>query len=72
MSAPIYRVIRERYYDSGRRDEVQSTEVLYCGTDRDEARVAYHRSTPTDRTETHAGDYGTRTRAQRIRERVTA
>lgn len=53
----LYRVERQHRYDGGSgRDRLSSTEVLYCGYDRDEARRVYHENKPRD-TYSGAGNY---------------
>lgn len=64
MSSKLYRVIREHYYNGGTGyEQVNSTEVLYCGYDRDEAVRVYCANEPEDK---HAspGSYGNATRFQ--------
>lgn len=62
----LYRVVRQHVYDEGCRDTVHSSEVLYCGYDRDEARRVYHENTPRD-TYRGAGKYYYRTVCQSMR-----
>ena len=45
----IYRVVRENYIDTPSGPCTESTRVVYCGNDMDEARLAYHRWRPEDR-----------------------
>ena len=48
----IYRVLVLTTTSKQPLNTFWQTEVLYCGTDRDDARVAYHASEPLDYTGT--------------------
>jgi hypothetical protein len=69
MTATIYRVIEETIYNpGGSRYRVEGVAVLYCGTDRDEARVVYYRH-EIETIAPQPGQRGSRIRFQRIRQR---
>lgn len=61
----LYRVMREYRYNGGiGSDRLQSTTVLYCGYDRDEARRVYHENRPADKSGSGPGSYYEQTRCQ--------
>lgn len=61
MSSPIYRVslLTTQSLMPGRETN-WIAKVLYCGIDRDDARVAFHESTPADFTRSY-GDSARKT-----------